>query len=342
MTTCYAYDPIEQKHTLAGHPEHRGRLASTMALLQQDGILERLRKIDATAATDDILRAVHPSAYVRYVERMASSGLNHLDPDTYVVPGSYEAASASAGALVNVTKAVATGQAYNGMSLMRPPGHHALADRGMGFCLFANVAIAARYAQRQLGLDQILIIDWDVHHGNGTESIFYDDPAVAFFSTHQYPFYPGTGAARDRGGGNGIGYTLNVPFPAGVGDAGYARAFDELLTPFARRIRPDLILVSAGYDAHWDDPLAMEMLSLAGYAALARRVVALADELCNGRLVLALEGGYHLDVLAHGVLNTLRILEDPAQEISDPFGPARALERPIDDLLADLKNLHKL
>jgi acetoin utilization deacetylase AcuC-like enzyme len=274
---------------------------------------------------------------------MAEHGGGHIDPDTYVVSGSYQAALAAAGALVGVVEQVMGGAAPNGMSLMRPPGHHALAARGMGFCLFANVAIAARAAQSDFGAERVLIVDWDVHHGNGTEAIFYDDPTVAFFSTHQYPFYPGTGAISDIGRGPGRGWTMNVPFPAGVGDSGYEKAFEQLLFPFARRFQPDLILVSAGYDAHWRDPLAMENLSLAGYARLTTLVKALAAELCQGRLVIALEGGYDLEVLAQAVLNTLRVLESPLPPlISDPFGPSPTPERPITHLLSELRALHDL
>ncbi len=342
MTTCYAYDPIEQQHTLAGHPEHKGRLSSTMRLLQEDGILERLQVSPVTPITQERLQRVHTASYVEYVRRIADEGGGYLDADTYVASGSYDAALASAGALVNLTESVMRGEAANGMSLMRPPGHHALADRGMGFCLFANVSIAAKTALAEFGAGRVLIIDWDVHHGNGTEDIFYDDPAVAFFSTHQYPFYPGTGAGTDTGRGAGEGLTMNAPLPAGVGDAGYARAFDELLIPFAHRFKPDLILVSAGYDAHWRDPLALEQLTLTGYASLAHRVCMLAGELCEGRLVVTLEGGYDLDVLAHGVLNTLRILENPHAAISDPFGPAPAPGRDIDDLLLELRTVHTI
>jgi len=342
MTTCYAYDPIEQQHTLAGHPEHKGRLSSTMHLLREDGILERLQASPVTPITQERLQQVHPASYVEYVRRIADEGGGYLDADTYVAAGSYKAALASAGALVNLTEAVMCGEATNGMSLMRPPGHHALADRGMGFCLYANVSIAAKTALAEFGADRVLIIDWDVHHGNGTEDIFYDDPTVAFFSIHQYPFYPGTGAGSSTGWGAGEGLTMNAPLPAGVGDAGYARTFDELLIPFAHRFQPDLILVSAGYDAHWRDPLALEQLTLTGYASLAHRVRLLADELCEGRLVVALEGGYDLDVLAHGVLNTLRILENPHAAISDPFGPAPVPSRDIDNLLLDLRLLHNL
>lgn len=342
MTTCFAYDPIEQKHTLTGHPENRGRLAGVMGLLASDGILERLQATVVTPVSAERLGRVHPQRYSEHVARLAQAGGGYLDPDTYVVRGTYDAALTSAGALVNVVEAVMTGQAANGMSLMRPPGHHALPGRGMGFCIFANVAIAARAAQVEFGAERVLIIDWDVHHGNGTEAVFYDDPSVAFFSTHQYPFYPGTGAAADTGRGAGTGATLNVPLPASTGDQGYARAFAELLAPFARRFQPDLILVSAGYDAHWRDPLALELLSLTGYATLTRQVMALAQELCDGRLVVALEGGYDLEVLAHAVLNTLRLLEQPDAAITDPFGPAATIERPVDQLVAGLRTLHHL
>ncbi|RME84241.1 MAG: histone deacetylase [Caldilineae bacterium] len=342
MTTCYAYDPVEQRHTLAGHPEHKGRLASTLRLLREDGIFARLQAIEVTPISPERLQRVHPDGYVRRVEAMARSGGGHLDPDTYVATGSYEAALASAGALINLVEKVVAEKGVNGMSLMRPPGHHALPTRGMGFCLFANVALAAYTARAEFGVERILIVDWDVHHGNGTEAICAEDPTIAFFSTHQYPFYPGTGALHDRGRGAGLGSVVNVPFPAGVGDSGYALAFEKVLVPFARRFRPDLILVSAGYDAHWRDPLAMEQLSLEGYAALARRVRALADELCEGRLVVALEGGYDLDVLPHAVLNTLRILEDPAAPISDPFGPSPMPERDVSALIDEIRALHGL
>lgn len=343
MTTCYAYDRIEQEHTLGGHPENRGRLATTMRLLQADGILGRLQAAPVLPASLDRLQRVHPRPYIEHLRQMAEQGGGHLDPDTYVVGGSYQAALASAGALVGVVEQVMGGRAQNGMSLMRPPGHHALAARGMGFCLLANVAIAARAAQVEFGAERVLIVDWDVHHGNGTEAIFYDDPTVAFFSTHQYPFYPGTGAASDIGRGPGRGLTMNVPFPAGVGDHGYAQAFEQLLIPWARRFQPDLILVSAGYDAHWRDPLAMENLSLAGYAHLTTQVKGLAAELCQGRLVVALEGGYDLDVLAHAVLDTLRVLESATPPpISDPFGPSPTPERAVGPLLAEIGSLHSL
>jgi acetoin utilization deacetylase AcuC-like enzyme len=245
------------------------------------------------------------------------------------------------GGLLNLTDVVLNGQADNGFALIRPPGHHAVPQVGMGFCLFANVAIAARWAQDHHGVGRILIVDFDVHHGNGTQDVFYDDPTVLFFSTHQYPYYPGTGAANEVGVELGHGTTINVPFPAQVGDQGYLAAFRQILAPAAREFRPDLIFLSAGYDAHWLDPLASMQLSITGYAKLTEEVLALTDELCAGKLVCALEGGYHLDVLAHSVLSTLRVLSGNPAGVSDPFGPSTNGERDASALLERIQKLHQ-
>jgi acetoin utilization deacetylase AcuC-like enzyme len=266
----------------------------------------------------------------------------HLDADTYVGSDSEQAARLAAGGLCHVLGAVATGQAANGFALVRPPGHHATPDRGMGFCLYNNVAVATRAAQAEYGLEQVLIVDFDVHHGNGTQDAFYEDASVLFFSTHQYPYYPGTGHWRETGRGPGAGATVNVPFPAGVGDNVYAAAFDQVLAPLARRFQPQLILVSAGYDAHWNDPLASMQLSITGYAALVDRLLALAGELCQGRIVFTLEGGYHLEVLAHAVLTTLRQLSGHREVINDPLGPCPWDERDASALLAQVRQTHGL
>jgi acetoin utilization deacetylase AcuC-like enzyme len=188
----------------------------------------------------------------------------------------------------------------------------------------------------------VLVVDWDVHHGNGTQEIFYNSPQVLFFSTHQYPYYPGTGDWRETGARDGHGYTVNVPLPAGVGDEGFRRIFAELLDPLAERFRPELILVSAGYDAHWDDPLAGLRLSLDGYWEMARAVVGLADRLCGGRLVITLEGGYNLEVLEAGVARTCRALLGDTEPGPDPLGPAPGPERPVDEILRDVKQVHGL
>jgi len=341
MTTAYVYDPIYLEHKIYGHPESPERLLTTMRALEEAGVRAKLTRIEASPLAMEHLEAVHDGAYIEQVRRMAESGGGHLDLDTYLSPCSYEAALMAAGGLVCAVDAVLEGKADNAFALVRPPGHHALPNRGMGFCLFNNVAIAARYALDQHGLDRVLIADFDVHHGNGTQEVFYHDSRVLYFSTHQYPHYPGTGYWREIGEGEGEGYTVNVPLPAGVGDEGYERIFGEILRPLAERYRPQLILVSAGYDAHWADPLAAMRLSITGYAQLARALRSLADELCQGRLVFTLEGGYNLEVLSHSILATFRVLLGEG-DITDPLGPSPQPNRPIDELIATIKGVHRL
>ena len=341
MTTGYVYEPIYLEHTLSGHPENHKRLLAIMDLLKETSTLDRLKQVPATPISREQLERNHTASYIEQVRRVAERGGGQLDPDTYVVPRSYEAALVAAGGLVNLTGAVLDGTVDNGFALVRPPGHHALAGRGMGFCLFNNVAIAAHYALAERGLERILIADFDVHHGNGTQDAFYDSPTVLYFSTHQYPYYPGTGHWQDIGHGPGMGYTANVPLRSGVGDAGYGRIFDEILAPLTRRYQPQLILVSAGYDAHWADPLAGMLLSITGYAGLVRRLKALADELCAGKIVFTLEGGYHPQVLAYAVLNTFKgLLGD--EDAVDPLGPSPRGEVSVSELLVQVKQVHNL
>jgi acetoin utilization deacetylase AcuC-like enzyme len=261
--------------------------------------------------------------------------------DTYVGPHSYAAALRAAGGLLQAVQAVLQGEANNAFALVRPPGHHAVASRAMGFCLFNNVAIATRYALREFGLERVLIVDFDLHHGNGTQDAFYEEPTVLYFSTHQYPYYPGTGHYQETGRGAGQGYTVNVPLPAGVGDTGYERVFAEILVPVARRYKPQLILASAGYDAHWADPLGGMLLSVSGYVSMARTLVALAEELCQGRLVLTLEGGYSLEALAASIAATFAVLLEDEQ-VMDPLGPARHVEQPVDPIVSAVKRVHGL
>lgn len=340
--TAVVYDPYNLRHTMEGHPENYRRLQSTMDLLSEDGIFDRLVKVTGVSAPLEAVLAVHSPGYIERLQRITGRGGGHLDADTYANRDSYEAALRAAGGLISLVDAVLWRQADNGFALVRPPGHHALVHNGMGFCLFANVAIAARWARRQHGLKRILIVDFDVHHGNGTQDVFYDDPDVLFFSTHQYPYYPGTGAATELGVEAAYGSTVNVPFPPHVGDSGYLEAFRSVLAPLARRFRPELILLSAGFDAHWMDPLASEGLSVTGYAALVQELAALADELCDGRLVCVLEGGYNLEVLPHSILTTFRVLADDPRGPSDPFGPAPGTERDVRSLFGRLKALHSV
>lgn len=341
MSTAYVYDPLYLKHDEPTHPENSRRLEQTMQHLQQTGLLDRLQAIAARDATTEEIAAVHRPSYIDEIRAASEGEQGWLDMDTYVGAYSYAAAVRAAGGLLQAVEAVLQGQVNNAFALVRPPGHHAVAGRAMGFCLFNNVAIAARYALREFHLERVLIVDFDLHHGNGTQDAFYAEPTVLYFSTHQYPYYPGTGHYQETGRGAGQGYTVNVPLPHHVGDVGYGRVFDEILVPVARRYRPQLILASAGYDAHWADPLGGMLLSVSGYANLARTLVALAEELCHGRLVLTLEGGYNLQALAASVAATFAVLLGDA-EAEDPLGPARHAEQPVDQAIHAVKRVHDL
>jgi acetoin utilization deacetylase AcuC-like enzyme len=339
MATGYVYDPIYLDHEEPGHPESPERLRRILGALRETGTLERLTLIEAIPIAPERLAAVHDPHYIGLVQRVAERGGGYLDLDTYLGPRSYQAALAAAGGLLNAVDAVLDGRVQNAFALVRPPGHHATHDRGMGFCLFNNIAVAAQAALDVRKLDRVLIADFDVHHGNGTQDIFWAEPRVFFFSTHQSPLYPGTGDYRETGAGGD--HIINVPLPPGVGDEGFARVYDEVLTPLAQRFRPQFILVSAGYDAHWSDPLASLQLTIAGYARLARSLKGLADDLCDGRLVFTLEGGYNLDVLSLAIVTTFWVLLGD-EGIADRLGPAPRPSRDIDSLLSAVKTVHGL
>jgi acetoin utilization deacetylase AcuC-like enzyme len=238
MTTAYVYDPLYLKHDEPTHPENSRRLEQTMQHLQEVGLLERLQSLEARDASVEEIAAVHRPSYIEEIHAASEGRQGWLDADTYVGFHSYAAALRAAGGLLQAVEAVYQGNVNNAFALVRPPGHHAVASRAMGFCLFNNVAIATRYALREFKLERVLIVDFDLHHGNGTQDAFYAEPTVLYFSTHQYPYYPGTGHYQETGRGAGVGYTVNVPLPAGVGDAGYARVFAEILVPVARRYKP--------------------------------------------------------------------------------------------------------
>jgi acetoin utilization deacetylase AcuC-like enzyme len=343
MATGYVYDPVYLEHDLRGHPENQQRLQQTLSVLQQYGMLGQLTHVPAVPITRERLERTHEPHYIEQVQRVAQRGGGHLDPDTYVRPASYDAALMAAGGLAEATRAVLDGELDNAFALIRPPGHHALRGRGMGFCLFNNVAVAAHYALAEQGLDRVLIVDFDVHHGNGTQDEFEADPAVLYVSTHQYPHYPGTGYWNEIGSGNGKRSVINVPLGGGVGDEGFAHIFQEIVAPAAWRFQPELILVSAGYDAHWDDPLAYMQLSIGGYAAIAQALKDLAEELCGGRVVFTLEGGYHIEALAYSILNTFGVLlGDEAWQLVDPLGPSPSRERPVSEIIERVKQIHGL
>lgn len=345
MTTAYVTHPRYLEHDLNGHPEHAGRLRAIWQALETSGLLGRLSVQEPVMAEERAILELHTPDYLALLNSLNSPtipAVAYLNPDTYVRRTSYEVARLSAGGVMRAVDEVLSGRAVNALAAVRPPGHHALAGRAMGFCLLGNVPIAARFAQREYGLKRILIVDYDVHHGNGTEAMFYDDSNVLFVSSHQYPFYPGTGALQDIGQGDGEGYTINIPLGAGHGDASYARLYAEVLWPAAMRFQPELILVSAGFDAHWLDPLAGMSLSLTGYAHLTAELQRMAQALCGGRIVVVLEGGYHLEALAHGFVNAVRILLGDS-EILDPLGPSPDRREPdVEPLIRRLKLLHGL
>ena len=304
MTTGLVFDEVFLRHRAPyEHPEHPGRLAAIWNRLKEIGLLDRCRRIPAREATREELLAIHTPDHVDRVFATARRDFVQLDPDTYTSRESAEAARKAAGGVIDLALGVVSGTLANGFALVRPPGHHAEADRAMGFCLFNNVAIAAQ-AARLAGLRRVLIVDWDVHHGNGTQASFEEEPDVLYFSTHQFPFYPGTGAATEVGSGAGRGTTVNVPWPAGMGDAEYLAAFDRVLLPIAREFRPELSLVSCGFDAAAGDLLGGMLLSPDGYAAMTERVASLA----GGRVVLALEGGYNLEAVAAAAAACTRTL----------------------------------
>ncbi len=301
--TGLIYDPCYLGHDMgAGHPESPDRLRVIMQRLEQSGLAARLDMIAPRRAEDEWLTLVHHPSYVTLLSQQApATGRVSLDADTSLSPGSLTAAYLAAGGALAGVDAIMGGRVQHAFCAVRPPGHHAEADRAMGFCLFNNVAIAARYVQKRYGLQRVLIVDWDVHHGNGTQHSFERDPSVLFFSTHQYPHYPGTGRATERGSGAAEGYTINVPMDAGEGDEEYRAVFQKVLVPAADAFKPDFVLISAGFDAHRDDPLASMGLTEEGYGDLTAIVAGLARKHCQGRLLSSLEGGYNLAALAMSV-----------------------------------------
>ena len=297
--TSIVYHPDYLLHETGSHPERKERLLAIMQLIDESGI--DVRKIRPEPASIEQIRYVHNPEYIEKVKYHSEHELP-LDPDTVVCNDSYHAALLAAGGAIRAVDLAMSGE--DAFALLRPPGHHALPDRGMGFCLFNNIAIGARHAQRN-GCERVLIVDWDVHHGNGTQHAFYDDPSVFYFSVHQYPHYPGTGSADETGEGDGRGYTLNVPLPAGSSDAAYIDVFGNILVPAALKFDPDIILVSAGFDAHTCDPLAGMAITTAGFGRMASIVCSIAGECCEGRLAIMLEGGYDLPALSHSALAVL-------------------------------------
>jgi acetoin utilization deacetylase AcuC-like enzyme len=300
LPTALVADSVFREH-LAGreHPERPERFDAVMLGLERAGLLDCLARVERRTATEEELLLCHTPDYLRTARRDIQSGSRYLSTgDTDVTPNSWDIASEAAGGVLNAVDAVLHGRARNAFCAVRPPGHHATASRGMGFCIFNNVAIAARYAQRKHSVARVLIVDWDVHHGNGTQDIFYSDPSVFFFSTHQWPLYPGTGRADETGEGAAVGTTMNFPLPAGSGRKEILGAVQNSLRPAMERFQPELVLISAGFDSRIGDLLGRFTLTDEDFIDLTRAVLEMADRHAAGRVVSMLEGGYSLDGLA--------------------------------------------
>jgi acetoin utilization deacetylase AcuC-like enzyme len=343
MSVGLVHDPIYQEHDTGPHVESPSRLKRLEEHLRETSMLEKLVTIKPRAAAVEELTTIHSPGYISYVENFVQRDGGWLDPDTVVSSASYNVALYAAGGLLEAVDAVMEGKVSSAFAAVRPPGHHAIRWEAMGFCIFNNVAVAAVHATETHKLERVLIADFDVHHGNGTQDAFYQNPHVMYFSTHQYPFYPGTGRVEETGEEAGVGATVNVPMPAYCGDDEYLRVFDEVLVPASRRFEPQLILVSAGYDPHWADSISMMQVSTTGFAGMVRVLKGLADELCGGKLVFTLEGGYNLDALASSIKATLDALLGAA-DIADPLGlPGTSRGAPdIDSLLQAVKETHRL
>jgi acetoin utilization deacetylase AcuC-like enzyme/formylglycine-generating enzyme required for sulfatase activity len=311
--TGFIFRDIFLEHrTGEGFPERPDRLRAIVGRLEQDGLLRQLARIEPKADPGEWIARIHSTAYMERVRKACEAcgdRIDHLDSsDVPISSQSYNAAVAAAGAVLDAVDAVMDGRIRNCFCAVRPPGHHALKERAMGFCIFNNVAIAARYLREKHRVERVLIVDWDVHHGNGTQDAFYSDPSVFYFSTHLSPHYPGSGSESEKGEGAGLGTKINVPLPRGAGDAEMARAYDEKLEPAARAFRPGFVLISAGFDSHRGDPLGGLEATAPGYAALTRRVKAIADRSARGRVVSVLEGGYDLAAISESAEAHVRAL----------------------------------
>lgn len=330
ITTGIVRDDRYMEHDIGPfHPESPQRLKATYRALE--GLKGRYQEISPRQATHEEVALIHTPSYIKRIEATRSSPRVQLDPDTATCPRTYEVALLAVGGLLEAVDRVLDGKLQNAFALVRPPGHHAERDRAMGFCIFNNVAIAAKYAQRK-GLERVLIVDWDLHHGNGTQQAFWEDPSVLYFSTHQYPYYPGTGHWTETGAGEGKGFTVNCPLRVGHDDRDYANIFRHLLEPVALQFRPQLLLVSAGFDIYYRDPLGGMKVSEEGFARLTDLLIELGQK-TSSPVILTLEGGYHVEGIARSVVEVVRRLSGEV-----PFD-RKTLERAEDEALGRVEGL---
>ena len=299
--TGYISDPFYLKHKNEPHPENPGRLNAIQKNIESSKYYNNLTLIQPRKATVEDIAKVHGTGYIRSVEDSCRNGVRNLDADTVISSDSYQAALLSAGAGLEALDKILEGTVGNAFCAVRPPGHHAEQNKAMGFCLFNNVGVIARYAQDVKNIQKIFIFDWDVHHGNGTQHSFYKDSSIYYSSIHQYPFYPGTGGVDETGTGDGLGSNLNIPMRAYSYDTDYINAIEHKLIPVIQKFNPDLIIISAGFDAHENDPLAQINLSTDCYGKMTQKLMEIANDVCNGRILSMLEGGYDYSALADSV-----------------------------------------
>ncbi|MBI5789436.1 MAG: histone deacetylase [Candidatus Schekmanbacteria bacterium] len=306
--TALIYSDEYLKHKTHFHPETHKRLEAIIHSLHKSGLWEKLIHLAPRAATREEITLIHTPEHIQNIEAACKQGVGNLDPDTMICKDSYHVALLAAGGVLTAVDALFTGQINNAFCAVRPPGHHAETNIAMGFCLFNNIAIAARYAQQKNYCERVLILDWDAHHGNGTQHAFWEDSSVFYCSLHQYPHYPGSGAEEERGAGSGEGFTLNLPMPVNACDQTYMQALTEKFIPAAEKFAPQLILISAGFDAHTADPLADLAITTDGFRHMTDLVLKLAEQICQGRIISVLEGGYNLPALGDSVAGHIQEL----------------------------------
>jgi acetoin utilization deacetylase AcuC-like enzyme len=340
ISTGIVKDPRYMDHWMGDyHPECPQRLKVIYAMLEEPDMADKFREIPPRFAEKEDLALIHAGYYIDTLAATSGIEYTYLDPDTQTCAASYDAALLAAGGLCEAITTVCSGKLKNAFALVRPPGHHAERAQAKGFCLFNNVAVGARYAQKHLGIGRILIVDWDLHHGNGTQHSFEEDPTILYFSTHQYPYYPGTGAYSEIGTGKGRGFTVNVPLTIGFGDAEYLSIFQRLLKPIALEFNPELILVSAGFDIYIGDPLGGMNVTPPGFAAMTRAIMDMADQCCAGKVILTLEGGYDLQGERDSVKEVLKELAGLSK--SNPAELAgTAMQEMVDSVVGRVKSVH--
>ena len=314
-----------------GHPECPERLVSIYGMLDQTGISKEVKEVELRKATKEEILLIHSEDHYERIESTKGRE-TYLDGDTPASPKSFEAALFAVGGLLELTEQVLADQLESGFALVRPPGHHAEKDQAMGFCLFNNIAIASAWAIKEKGLNRILIADFDVHHGNGTQHSFYDTDRVLYFSTHRYPFYPGTGFYNEVGKGKGQGFSVNVPLPGGMGDSEYDSIYTKILMPIAREYQPELILVSAGFDSYYQDPLGGMEMTEQGFARLGSIFIQLANELCRGKLIFVLEGGYSVEGIAKCIQAIMMRMLKKQELVSETGEPVKGFERLLEEV----------